>query len=122
LRHYAALAAMRLAFLLVFISNYWFAVQAFQLHIPVRQIVAAVPVISFVGVVPVTVAGLGTVQAATIYLFQEYASEAALLALSLAVTAVMTALRALLGLPFFAAVSGELLQRPDERPAPDGVG
>ncbi len=116
---YAKLALMRLAFLAVFIGNYWFAVQAFQLEIPARQIVAAVPVISFVGVVPVTVAGLGTVQAATIYLFSEFAPEAALLALSLAVTAVMTVLRALLGLPFFASVSGELLQRPDEAAAAD---
>ena len=76
--------------------------------------------ISFVGVVPVTVAGLGTVQAATIYLFNEFAPEAALLALSLAVTAVMTVLRALLGLPFFASVSGELLRRPDDPSAGDG--
>jgi len=114
---YLKLGAMRLAFLLVFIANYWFAVQAFHLDIPVLQIVAAVPVISFVGIVPITVMGLGTVQTATIYLFQQYASEASLLALSLAVTAVMTTLRALLGLPFFATVSGELLQR-DAPPDP----
>jgi uncharacterized membrane protein YbhN (UPF0104 family) len=113
---YAKLAAMRLAFLLVFIANYWFAVQAFHLDIPPLQIIAAVPVISFVGIVPVTVMGLGTVQAATIYLFADYASEASLLALSLAVTAVMTALRALLGLPFFAGVSQELLRPRDAAP------
>ncbi len=110
---YVKLAAMRLAFLLVFIGNYWFAVQAFHLDIPVQQIIAAVPVISFVGIVPVTVAGLGTVQAATIYLFRDFASEASLLALSLAVTLVMTVVRALLGLPFFASVSGELMRGPD---------
>ncbi len=115
---YCKLALMRLAFLLVFIGNYWFAVQAFHLEIPAQQIIAAVPVISFVGVVPVTVAGLGTVQAATIYLFVEFAPEASLLALSLAVTAVMTVLRALLGLPFFASVSGELLHRPDDPQIP----
>lgn len=114
LAEYAKLGVMRLAFLAVFIANYWFAVRAFQLEIPLRQIVAAVPVISFVGIVPVTVAGLGTVQAATIYLFQEFASEASLLALSLGVTVVMTVLRALLGLPFFATVSGELLRGADE--------
>jgi len=116
--HYATLGGMRLAFLLVFIGNYWLAVQAFHLDIPWLRVVAAVPVISFVGVVPITVAGLGTVQAATIYLFRDDASEASLLALSLAVTAVMTAMRALLGLPFFAAVSTELLTPPDA-PAAD---
>ncbi len=117
LPHYLKLAAMRLAFLLVFIGNYWFAVRAFHLDIPALQILAAVPVISFVGIVPVTVMGLGTVQAATIFLFNDYASEASLMALSLAVTAIMTALRALLGLPFFAAVSGELLRGGDAAPA-----
>ncbi len=117
LSHYAALAAMRLCFLAVFIGNYWLAVEAFHLDIPLLQVIAAVPVISFVGVVPITVAGLGTVQAATIYLFQEFAPKADLLALSLAVTAVMTALRALLGLPFFATVSHELMARPDETDA-----
>jgi len=121
LRHYATLGAMRLTFLLVFIGNYWLAVRAFHLDIPWLHIVAAVPVISFVGVVPITVAGLGTVQAATIYLFRDYAPEASLLALSLAVTAVMTAMRALLGLPFFATVSAELLAPPDA-PAADSQG
>lgn len=110
LSHYGRLAAMRLAFLAVFIANYWFAVRAFGLDIPALQVIAAVPVISFVGIVPVTVMGLGTVQAATIFLFADYAPEAALMALSLAVTAAMTALRALLGLPFFASVSRELLR------------
>ncbi len=109
LSHYAALAVMRLGFLGVFIGNYWLAVQAFQLDIPLLQVIAGVPVISFVGIIPVTVAGLGTVQAATIYMFRDHASEASLLALSLAVTAVMTALRALLGVPFFATVSRELI-------------
>ncbi len=118
LSHYARLAIMRLAFLAVFIGNYWLAVQAFQLDIPLLHVVAAVPVISFVGIVPITVAGLGTVQAATIYLFRDFAPEAALFALSLAVTAVMTALRALLGLPFFASVSGELLEGSSD-PPPD---
>ena len=111
LTHYGKLAAMRLVFLLVFIGNYWFAVKAFHLEIPPLHVIAAVPVISFVGIVPVTVAGLGTVQAATIYLFRDFAPEASLFALSLAVTAVMTALRALLGLLFFASVSGELMER-----------
>lgn len=116
LSHYARLAAMRFAFLAVFIANYWFAVRAFGLDIPPLQVIAAVPVISFVGIVPVTVMGLGTVQAATIFLFADYAAEASLMALSLAVTAAMTAMRALLGLPFFASVSGELMQ-PRERDA-----
>jgi len=44
--------------------------RAFGIEVPFLKVLAYVPVIAFIGIVPVTVAGLGTVQAATVFFVQ----------------------------------------------------
>lgn len=120
--HYLRLAAIRLPFDLIFILNFWLALRAFDVKIPFLLALAYVPIILFVGVIPVTVAGLGTVQAVTLYLLRDYAPEATLLAFSLMMTVALTAVRVLLALPVFRGVSEELLSGGAKRDIPDAGG
>jgi uncharacterized membrane protein YbhN (UPF0104 family) len=108
---YLQLAAIRVPFDFFFILNFWLAMRAFGIDVPFLKNLAYVPVITLLGILPITVAGLGTVQAATVYLFAAYASQAKLLAFSLAFTVVLLGTRALLGVPVFRKVSGEMLTR-----------
>ena len=110
LSHYARLAAIRAPFDLLFILNHWFGLIAFGIDVPVIQVLAFIPVISFIGIVPITVAGLGTVQAATVFLFLPYAPEARILAFSLVLTVALNGIRALLGVPVFQRVSEDVVR------------
>ena len=56
----------------------------FGIEIPIQRLLAFLPVVFLVGALPVTVAHLGTSQAAWIYFFSTDATEAGLLAYSLA--------------------------------------
>ncbi len=108
--HYLRLAAIRLPFDLLFILNFWLALRAFDVKVPFLLTLAYVPIILFVAVVPITVAGLGTVQAVTLYLLKDYASEATLLAFSLMLMVAMTSVRVLIGLPVFRRTSEEIFR------------
>jgi len=55
----------------------------FGIEIPLGRLVACLPVIFLVGALPITVAHLGTSQAAWVFFFSNYAPEADLLAYSL---------------------------------------
>jgi uncharacterized membrane protein YbhN (UPF0104 family) len=114
--HYLKLAAIRAPFDLLFILNHWLALRAFGIEVPFLIVLAYVPILTFIGIVPITVAGLGTVQAATVFLFRDYAPEASLLAFSLLLTLVGNGVRAVLGLFAFRRVSEEIV-----RGEPEGV-
>jgi hypothetical protein len=60
------------------------ALALFEIEIPLLPLLAYLPVVFLVGALPVTVAHLGTSQAAWIFFFSRYAPEADLLAYSLA--------------------------------------
>ncbi|OFV89220.1 MAG: hypothetical protein A3J75_07735 [Acidobacteria bacterium RBG_16_68_9] len=108
--HYLRLAAIRVPFDLLFIANHWAGLRAFGIDVPAIKILAYVPVISFIGVVPITVSGLGTVQAAVVFLFSPYGTEARLLAFSLVLTLALSGVRALLGVPVFRRVSEDIFR------------
>ncbi|MGE3538925.1 MAG: hypothetical protein AB7N91_16020 [Candidatus Tectimicrobiota bacterium] len=59
------------------------ALTFFGIMIPLPRLIALLPVVFLVGALPITVAHLGTSQAAWIFFFSDYASEADLLAYSL---------------------------------------
>jgi len=77
---------------------------AFGVAVPVRQAVVTLPLVFFIAVLPISVQGLGTTQAAMIFFFARYAhgnaeaQKAAIVAASLFATAISTTLQALLGL------------------------
>ena len=77
--------------------------RGFGVAVPILQAVAALPVVFFIAVLPISVQGLGTTQAAMIYFFARYAAgdshaqQAAVLAASLVGQVCGLALQATLG-------------------------
>ena len=95
----AALAALRTAFALVFVTLIWVCCRAFGIEAPWAFLLAGVPLLIVVAMIP-SVAGLGTGQVAFVSIFARYGSEETLLACSLAFSTGLIALRAGMGLLF----------------------
>jgi hypothetical protein len=93
LPHIAALFAFQITML-----------HAFGVAVPVLDAVAALPVVFFIAVLPISVQGLGTTQAAMVYFFARYAPgdsqarPAAVLAASLVGQAISVTFQAVLGI------------------------
>ena len=97
LGRYAAIVIVRAPMFFVSLCLHYFAAHAFGIHIPFSQMLTFLPVIFMLAALPVTVAHLGTTQAAWIFFFQQYATVPRLLAFSLAAHLVFASTRALLG-------------------------
>jgi len=91
-----------------------FALSLFGIHIPWPRLLASLPIVFMVAALPVTVAHLGTSQAAWIFFFRDYASEAALLAYSLAAHLTFMLANGLLGLLFLPRAYVDLVVRAGE--------
>ena len=100
-RRLGELALMRLSFTLCFIGAAGAGFVAFDIDIGALRLVSGVMILAVVGALPIAVAGLGTGQVATVYVFQGIAPEETLIALSLVLSAGLIALRASMGI-FFA--------------------
>jgi uncharacterized membrane protein YbhN (UPF0104 family) len=99
-RRYVQMVLLRAPMFFVSLCLHYFAAPAFGIHIPFVQLIAFLPVIFMIAALPITVAHLGTTQAAWIYFFSAYAAPEQLLAFSLAAHATFTVTRALLGVAF----------------------
>jgi hypothetical protein len=86
------------------------AARSFGLDIQFAHMVAFLPVIFMVAALPISVARLGTTQAAWLFFFSPYADEATLLAFSLAAHLTFVTTRSLLGLAFLPRAYTELLR------------
>jgi len=99
------------------------ALPLFGIHIPTTRLLAFLPIVFMVAALPLTVAHLGTSQAAWIYFFRDYASEADLLGYSLAAHLTFMLANGTLGLVFLPKAYADLFvhgRRDDiaaERPA-----
>lgn len=82
-RHFATILALKAPVFLLSLFVHWFALGLFGMEIPLGRLLAFLPIVYMVSALPVTVAHLGTSQAAWIYFFHDYAAEADLLAYSL---------------------------------------
>jgi hypothetical protein len=77
---------------------------AFGVAVPVLDAIAVLPVVFFIGVLPISVQGLGTTQAALVYFFARYAPgnqtmrEAAVISASLVAQTIALAFQATLGI------------------------
>ena len=91
---------LRAPMFVVALVAHYYAAGAFGMHIPFGQMLAFLPVIFMIAALPVTVAHLGSTQAAWIFFFSQYAPAPRLLAFSLAAHLVFSSTRALLGLLF----------------------
>jgi len=76
---------------------HYYAAHAFGIHIPFGQMLTFLPVVFMVAALPVTVAHLGSTQAAWIFFFSQYAPIPRLMAFSLAAHLVFASTRAALG-------------------------
>jgi hypothetical protein len=119
-RRYAQVVLLRAPMFVVSLCAHYYAAHAFGIHIPFGQMLAFLPVIFMLAALPVTVAHLGTTQAAWIFFFSQYASAPRLLAFSLAAHLAFTSTRALLGVVWLPAAYFDLV--PPAAPASSTFG
>jgi len=90
--------AVRVPHLLSLILYTYVSMRAFGIRVPVQHAFACLPVVFFISVLPISPAGLGTMQMAMTLFFARYASVATILASSLTSQAVAVGVQSLLGL------------------------
>ena len=95
---YAQIVVLRAPMFVVALLAHYYGAHAFGIRIPFGQLLTFLPVIFMVAALPITVAHLGTTQAAWIFFFGEYAAAPRLLAFSLVAHLTFSLTRALLGL------------------------
>lgn len=100
LRSLLELALLRGCFVFTFIGAGYASMVAFGVDVPPSELIVGMSAVALVGALPIAVAGLGTVQLATVELFGAHADEATLIACSLSMQATMVAVRMSMGLVF----------------------
>jgi hypothetical protein len=105
---YAEIVLLRAPMFVVSLCLHYYAARSFGIEIPFFRMLMFLPVIFMLAALPVTVAHLGTTQAAWIFFFGQYASAPRLLAFSLAAHLVFSLTRAFLGVLWLPAASFDL--------------
>lgn len=108
LRRYPEIVLLRAPMFFVSLCVHYLAARTFGIEIPFGQMLIFLPVIFMLGALPVTVAHLGTTQAAWILFFSSFAAPPRLLAFSLAAHLTFTITRGVLGLLFLPRAYKEL--------------
>lgn len=108
---YAQIVLLRAPLFFVSLCLHYYAAHAFGIHIPFAQMLTFLPVIFMLAALPVTIAHLGTTQAAWIFFFSQYAPVPRLLAFSLAAHLVFSLTRAMIGVAWLPAAYFELQPR-----------
>jgi hypothetical protein len=109
-RRYLQVVLLRAPMFFVSLCLHYLAARAFGLEIPFWPMLAFLPVIFMVAALPITVAHLGTTQAAWIFFFGGYATEPQLLAFSLAAHLTFVLTRSVLGLLFLPIAYADLVR------------
>ena len=109
-KRYAQIVVLRMPMFIVAVCAHYYAAHAFGIHIPFGHLLTFLPVIFMVAALPVTVAHLGTTQAAWIYFFGQFAPAPKLLAFSLVAHLTFSLTRAALGLAWLPIAYGDLVQ------------
>jgi hypothetical protein len=109
-KRYAQVVVLRMPMFVVALCAHYYAARAFGIHIPFGHLLTFLPVIFMVAALPVTVAHLGTTQAAWIYFFGQFAPAPKLLAFSLVAHLTFSLTRAALGLLWLPVAYGDLVQ------------
>jgi hypothetical protein len=105
---YAQIVLLRAPMFLVSLWAHYYGAHAFGIYIPFGELLTFLPVIFMAAALPVTVAHLGTTQAAWLLFFGRFASAPRLLAFSLVAHLTFAATRALLGLIWLPVAYAEL--------------
>ena len=120
--HLRALA-VRVPHIATLIAFQTLMLRAFGVHVPLVVAIASLPVVFFVAVLPISVQGIGTTQAAMVFFFARYATgdqtgrEAAVLAESLVAQALALGFQSLLGVACLRSRIGRDLRRSSAAPA-----
>ena len=109
-KRYAQIVLLRMPMFMVAVCAHYWAARAFGIDIPFGHLLTFLPVIFMVAALPVTVAHLGTTQAAWIYFFGQFAPSPKLLAFSLVAHLTFSLTRAALGLAWLPVAYGDLVQ------------
>lgn len=119
---YVQVVALRAPMFLVSLGAHYYGAHAFGIHIPFGQMLTFLPVIFMAAALPITVAHLGTTQAAWVFFFGAYASAPRLLAFSLVAHLTFSFTRAALGLFWLPAAYSDLVRVPSafNRTSPAG--
>jgi uncharacterized membrane protein YbhN (UPF0104 family) len=97
-RDVAVLLSIRGVYFAGFVLFFWAGTRAFAVAVPLSHLAAVVPAILLVGSLPITPGGLGTTQAALLYFFAPFGSDAQILAYGLSYPVALVAARIPLGL------------------------
>ena len=111
-RQLLALLGLKSTTFLLALVVHGLALSLFDIHIPWSRLLASLPIVFMVAALPITVAHLGTSQAAWIFFFRDYAPEASLLAYSLAAHLTFMLANGALGLLFLPKAYADLVLRP----------
>ena len=107
---------VRLPHIAALLAFQFTALRAFGVAVPLLYAVATLPIVFFIAVLPISVQGLGTTQAAMIYFFARFApgdahaQAAVVIAASLVAQAIAFAFQALLGVVCLRSRVGRALQ------------
>ncbi|MGH9197218.1 MAG: lysylphosphatidylglycerol synthase domain-containing protein, partial [Acidimicrobiia bacterium] len=107
---YLQVVLLRVPMFAVSLCLHFFAARTFGLEIPFPQMLTFLPLIFMIAALPITVAHLGSTQAAWLFFFSAYAPPPKLLAFSLAAHLTFMATRALLGIAFLPRAYSELVE------------
>lgn len=109
-RRYGQIIGLRAPMFFASLMFHYLAAPAFDLEIPFWAMVAFLPVIFMIAALPITVAHLGTTQAAWLFFFGPYGPAESILAFSLAAHLTFMATRTLIGLVFLPRALGDLVR------------
>jgi hypothetical protein len=115
-RRYVQMILVRAPMFLVSLVAHYFAARTFGIVLPFTAVMTFLPVIFMAGALPITVAHLGTTQAAWIFFFGRYAPDTRLLAFSLAAHLSFMVIRAGISLLFVVPALRVLLNLPVAKP------
>jgi hypothetical protein len=110
-RQLGTVLALKGATFVVALVMHSFALPLFGIDIPIVRLLAFLPIVFMVAALPITVAHLGTSQAAWIYFFNDFAAEPQLLAYSLAAHLTFMLANGTLGLVFLPRAYADLFVR-----------
>jgi hypothetical protein len=111
-RRYVQIVLLRAPMFFVSLWLYYLAAPAFGFFIPFGHMLTFLPVVFMVAALPVTVARLGTTQAAWLLLFGGMAPVERLLAFGLATALTFSLTRALVGIALLPLAYRDLVERP----------
>jgi len=108
LRHYLVMFGMRAMLAGTYFLLDWLTLLAFGINIPLIELLVYVPIQMLVAALPITIAGIGTVQVAQRVLYGRYAAQALIDAYAVSLVVAYLAPRVLIGVFYLRGASNAL--------------